>query len=226
MAPLGYYWVELDTRPNAVISGVGTGLSDGAFVGIGYSSIALLAILVSAVVLAVIPFTLARRTIKGSMPLGGSNSLVISAACHVPVREEMSVAGSERRGSETTTAEQQSVSAVDNENENYHAGTCNRLGPRQSSGPGVFEMEQLLPPKGPVSSDNCTDEIDENRTETAVDSGRYLLDVSQNPVRWGAVEIPLSWNQQYTDQGDAAGHLSFGTREHGVQEPVDGQWYA
>ena len=87
-------------------------------------------------------------------------------------------------------------------------------------------MEPLLPSNGIVSSDNDTNEAEEDRAETAVDAESYLLEVSQNPLRWGAVETPASWKQQYTDQGDVAGHLSFGTREHDPQEPVHGQWYA
>ena len=219
---LGYYWLSDDLNSKLVRSGAGTGLSDDAFVGIGYSTIALLAIFVSAIVLAVIPFILASRTIKGSMPLGGSNSMVISAACHVPVREEMPPAGSPRGSSETTTAEQQSVSPAENENDQ---ATYNTLNLRQNSVPGTFEMEQLLSSNDPISSDNCNNEVDENCTEMAVDSERYLLDVSQKFIRWGAVETPSSLNQQYTDQGDVIGHLSFGTREHGLQEPVYGNWY-
>lgn len=219
MPPLpGYYWIE----HNAGTSVAGTGLSDDAYVGIGYSTVALLAILVLALVLPVIPFALACRTVKGSMPLGGSNSLVISAACHVPVLEEMPAAGSEAT---TAEQEQQSESAVENENENDQT-TRNEPNPQQTPGSETVEMQRLLKLDGPGSSNNCSNEDEECSSETTPDIEKYLLDASQKPLRWGAVETPPLWNQQYTDQGDVVGHLSFGMREHRVQEPVDNQWYA
>lgn len=222
MLLLGYYWVDVELRFDALPSGAGIGLSDDAFVGIGYSSIALLAIFLSAVVLALIPIVLARRTIKGPMPLGGNNSMVISAACHVLVRGVMPAAESHSRASETGRAQQQSASASESEN---GRDACSRVDPREDPRSSI-EMEQLLVSNDAASSDDHAHEDDEHRPETAVDPERYLLDVSQRPVRWGAVETPPSWNRQYTDRGGVVGHLSFGTREHGLQEPVDCEWYA
>jgi hypothetical protein len=123
---LGYYWVDLDALKNMSggvlpsLSVAGSGLSDDAYVGIGYSTIALLAILVAALVLPAIPLLLAQRTIKGPMPLGGTNSRVISAACHVPVREEIPAAR-RRRSSETTrtTMEQPMVKAREPDQATY-----------------------------------------------------------------------------------------------------------
>lgn len=143
------------------------------------------------------------------MPLGASNSLVISAACHVPVLEEKSTGEFQMPNpdSDTTTAEAQyaPVSTVE-DNDNHTA--CNDE-PQSQGQPGseTLEMQSLLALGGHVPSNN-------RRTES-LDIDRYLLEVSQEPLRWGAVETSVP--------GDH--HLSFGTRNHRVQKPVDGQWY-
>lgn len=47
---------------------------------------------------------------------------------------------------------------------------------------------------------------------------------TQKRMRWGVVpgEMSLPLDGDFVD----AGHLSFGTEEDGIQEPVDGAWYA
>lgn len=179
--------------------GAGTGLSDDAYIGIGYSTIALLSIFVSAAVLALVPIVLTMVSFKSPMPIGASSSLVISAACHVPILEDKQT-GSHYTNSDPPTAEPQFIPLSSAEDNNDQAASNSRPGSE------TLEMQRLLTPDGRVSSSNC-------HTET-LDTDRYFLDASQKPLRWGAVKTPGSCN-----------HLSFGTRDHCVEEPVEGQSY-
>ena len=69
-------------------------------------------------------------------------------------------------------------------------------------------MQTLLTVDCRVSSNISRTEDDVSSSGIVLDSEEYLLDASQEPPRWGTVEVPPSWNQ----------HLSFGTRNHCVQE--------
>lgn len=196
----GYYWLEGTVQDSSAKSG----LSADAYIGIGYSTIALLSIFVAAAFLALIPLALTAMSFNSPMPLGASNSLVISAACHVPVLED-------KQASVDSTAESQFVpvsSAEDNDDQ-----SASKNGPEQApqEGPGseTLEMQRLLTQDGRASSSNGCNET------LTLDKDRYLLEASQKPLRWGAVTTPDSCNH----------HLSFGTRDHCVEEPVEGQLY-
>ena len=75
----GYHRVQNTEQASAA----GSGLSEDAYIGMGYMNPALLSIFLVLCLLAILPFLLFGRHIKSPMVLGGSNSLVISAACHV-----------------------------------------------------------------------------------------------------------------------------------------------
>lgn len=60
---------------------------------------------------------------------------------------------------------------------------------------------------------------DEEQTAT-------LLRVSQSKIRWGVVDMPPSWEEQYNRQDIIVEHISFGLPEDDVQQPIAGHWYA
>lgn len=57
-------------------------MEEDAVVGVGYSQMAIIAMLVVSVVVTTIPVWLSLQKVKSNMVAGGSDSLVISAACH------------------------------------------------------------------------------------------------------------------------------------------------
>ncbi|KAI3330453.1 hypothetical protein F4824DRAFT_478678 [Ustulina deusta] len=57
-------------------------VSDGGLVALGYSVPAILALLATMSALALVPFVFSFIRLRGNMVAGGSDSLVISAACH------------------------------------------------------------------------------------------------------------------------------------------------
>ena len=58
------------------------GLASDTFVGIGFSTTAILTTFMISLVLIMIPIALSFKRYQGSMVVAGANSMVISAACH------------------------------------------------------------------------------------------------------------------------------------------------
>ncbi|KAJ0124338.1 uncharacterized protein J7T55_005676 [Diaporthe amygdali] len=53
-----------------------------------------------------------------------------------------------------------------------------------------------------------------------------LLRVSQSRIRWGVVNMPPSWSEQFVKRETEVEHISFGLPEDDVQPPAVGHWYA
>lgn len=200
--------------------GVGTGLSDDAYVGIGYSTMALLVLFVIAFVLATIPLLLCIKHKRGSMVVGGSNSFVISAACHVPPLEKsvtpLSVSLVGNDGNQTTES-------------GYLRGASSTefvmaSAPRESEA-GSMEMQGLLSSRTNLTTSNTLSELECTAVGSSSSEALDLKDISQGLVRWGAVKMPLFFYQHYVDMDALVGHLSFGAKEHGVEEPEAGHLY-
>ncbi|KAI1476650.1 hypothetical protein F4774DRAFT_420586 [Daldinia eschscholtzii] len=79
-------------------------LSENSLVSLGYSASAILALFIVGCTIAPLPLLLSLRKPKGNMVAGGSNSLVMSAACHCFIRS-------------STGVENQPHSLLDNEKE-------------------------------------------------------------------------------------------------------------
>ncbi|KAH6984343.1 hypothetical protein BKA56DRAFT_630797 [Ilyonectria sp. MPI-CAGE-AT-0026] len=196
-----------------------TGLDDDAFVGIGWSAPALLALLAAVSMMAVIALILMSRHIKSPMPLAGNNSLVLSAACHVRILQNVGTFGSE--GHTLGVGKYHSVSTEEVDSFIDDQDTTQR-----NSTSGSFEKVNLLPTESgefdytvDSSSDSCI------LKPQVLDEEQYLLRVSQSPVRWGEVITKECKNGQYTNVKEIIAHLSFGTRQHHVKEPVNGKLY-
>ena len=106
-------------------------LSDDAYVGIGYSTITLLILLVASIVLPIIPPMLGSKSLRSKMPLARSNSMVISAACHVPIL-----------GSTKSLSRAQAKPGLDSRSSNTNEPTKGRTNTRRGS--DQFEMQSLL----------------------------------------------------------------------------------
>lgn len=197
--------------------GVGTGLSDDAYVGIGYSTMSLLVLLVIACVLATVPILLCMKHKRGSMVVGGSNSFVISAACHIPILEKPLAFSS------LSLVGVDSNQIVGSRGHDY--GSYLPASTPQDFETESVETQQLLNSGRDLASSKT---LDKQSSETSRDrdideSG--VEDVSQGPLRWGAVKMPVLFYQQYADMDALVGHLSFGAKEHHVEEPRAGHWY-
>jgi len=191
----GYYAFPsyiLETNPLQ-----GLGLSPDAYIGIGFSSLAILAVFTLACILILVPIALCIPRLKGDMVIGGSNSKVISAACHaIPVA---AVAVAEPHGEEGSRQQR-------------------RTG---ANGDDSIELDSLLMTVGSDGKGG------DNNDDDAMEEDRLgLVRLSRGKVRWGVVRSPEAYDQMTMVEGEAVGHLSFGAREHDVQPPVSGKVYA
>ncbi|KAH6967477.1 hypothetical protein EDB82DRAFT_563292 [Fusarium venenatum] len=194
----------------------GSGLSKGACIGVGYSTLTILILLITSIILPIFPTLLRRRKAKTPMPLAEASSVVISAACHVPIIDGSIMCGVQERN----LRKDQFVAIKDREN-----AIC------LSEIPGTNERQELL-----VLADSHISEIEQgscsdlSRLENGptLDGESFLREVTQNPVRWGVVKTSASWKLKHANtssSNDTVGHFSFGTELHEVKDPVPGQWY-
>ncbi|KAI1636536.1 hypothetical protein F4809DRAFT_375614 [Biscogniauxia mediterranea] len=209
----------------------GSGLSDDAYIGIGYSTIAILVVLILAVILSLVPFVICWFKIKGPMVMGGCDSMVISAACHIaPIPEEA-------LGTTAMAAPATPTSTLWRETRRRSGYEQVALrDPAQMDGGtvfsstdrGAYEMQVFLESDTsyeiyrPNSSDQkalVSSELDVDDLEI---DGYVAVDISRGLVRWGAVKAPAP---DYIPTGSPVGHLVFGCREHEVEDPIEARWY-
>jgi hypothetical protein len=184
-------------------SGAGSGLSDDAYVGIGFSTIPILTVFVIACILAVIPLVLCSKRMRGPMVLGGNNSMVLSAAGHV-----VPVSGT-RPPSPLSMRE---------------TGDGYEQVPLREPEEGAFRNHKQSASRKSEPGRGFESELDEG--DKSEEEKHALIRISQSLVRWGVVKMPVSFYLQYADMDEPVSHLGFGAREHEVEEPVDGHWYA
>ncbi|KAI1503677.1 hypothetical protein F5X99DRAFT_87631 [Biscogniauxia marginata] len=233
----GYYMINApssySTQGSVPPSVPGSGLSDDAYIGIGYSTIAILVVLIIAVVLSLIPFVLCWFKIQGPMVLGGCDSIVISAACHIaPIPEE---ALGTTASAKPTTPPSSLWKAKKKQRAGYQqvaprdpAQAEGSTTPPCSTDQSAHEMERFL--EADTSYDLYRTESSEQKAlvsnELEVDEleidGYVVVDISRGLVRWGAVKAPAP---DYIPTGDPVGHLGFGCKEHDVESPIEGHWY-
>lgn len=183
-----------------------SGLDQDAYVGIGYSTFMLVILLILIVILIPLPLLLASRKSRGQIPNGGSNTLVIAAACHVPLVESPLVTDSvcEEAGPSTETSYQMiPVTDVDQPR------------PSQRDAEAVTHMRESAMT---LLEDNTTQEYGRDQSK------EYLTKVSEGPIRWGEVKTGILFEVQEADS-ETCGHLSFGTKDHEVKTPMEGKFY-
>ncbi|KAK7921574.1 hypothetical protein PG985_009596 [Apiospora marii] len=190
-------------------------LSKDTFIGAGYSDSSLLILLILGTIFVLSPFFFKGTKLPSGMVFGGTNSLVLSAACHVP-----RMPASEGRqyfqyfcstvfmgfGIMLTPCSETSTSASPTylPNEQLKGGRSSAV-----KSPYV----QIVP----LSSDPTWTEDDKE----------YLIAVSRRPVRWGVTSMPDGLAGKLSvEKDESVMHLSFGSMDHDVQEPEAGALYA
>lgn len=172
------------------------------FIAFGYSSTAVLACVIIFILFTLVPIATALPCLPGNTTVVGSESLAISAACHVSVR---------------------SVAAHDDSDEGNNRQDLNISDTRrvadisdhidaEAGGYQVDDHVRLLAHEATSST-------------TSADDQRRLL-LSQGRIKWGEVQMSPEWYRQYDGLPEPVRHLSFGLEGDDVQEPEDGQWYA
>jgi hypothetical protein len=197
-------------------------------IAFGYSSTAVLVCLLIFVASTLVPIAVALRRLPGNTTVVGSESLAISAACHVSANPknmrdytESSSGWESMNGSlEDFESPRQSLIptarvAAETGHEHgmttlYSSNWAMGIEPERSHLEGHF---RLL--KQEKSVWMATSEEDRER-----------LRISQGRVKWGEVIMPAEWYAQYEGLPEPVRHLTFGLEDDNVQEPEEGQWYA
>ncbi len=186
----------VDTRNSMEGKANEAGLSEDVAMTIGYSLRAMVVTLVLGVLAVCVPIALGMRRLHGEMPVVGSNSMAISAACHVV----LPVSGSKSAISSAGYQE------VDSQFQVIGVG---------SSAPGIGDVgEDIELERLPMFHERAL--IDAAQSDELME--REAL--SKCLLRWGVVDAGDGVDM------DSIGHLSFGRSGQVLGEPVPGRLYA
>ncbi|KAI1120837.1 hypothetical protein F5Y10DRAFT_289156 [Nemania abortiva] len=177
-------------------------VSNNSLITLGYSTGFILLVLILSVVLIICPpLIFGFQRLRGNMVFGGSNSLVISAACHVTT-----LPGTE-------------------------GASCLTEGNQSDSPRGKFcclpvanEIIGLMVVDIPLLKSQYTEsESVENRTQVEKETSLPLV---QRKLRWGAMVLPREVDGLATFENERmVSHLGFGGEEHNITEPEEVRYY-
>lgn len=197
------------------------GLSPDAYIGIGFSSGAILLVLCIAFFLLTIPIVMGTRKYKGVMVVAGANSMVMSAACHVSVsvaETERSSGGRPREASPSLTR---------------NSSIFETVGGLTGPGRGEIEMENLLAPPpgyglaaGAQKPSGIARGHDLGLGDADVSETLRKVHLSRQKIKWGVVRMPLEFQERFRGVDEEVEHLTFGVEEQDVTPPEELRWYA
>lgn len=196
----------------------------------GVSGSAILALFVLSSVLCISLALFSLRKMSGDMVCGGTNSMVMSAACHVPAITTRVKSPSSR------TSEAASRSSVNLRSPSPVVSSV--LSYQQVPSmegvdivpDGVLSPYHFLGKTEPSATLGKQQEAEEDELQllsgtVAEDEEKDLLEeVATSRIRWGAIPAdPSVLDGLETDE--VVLHLGFGTEDHNVQPPCDGHLY-
>jgi hypothetical protein len=144
------------------------------------------------------------------MTIPGCNSFAISAACHVSsisyaVRNRFvsdeNTPRSSRSSSRHPSIHTTRYTAVEEEDWIEDPKNANALTPNYSE------------------SEIDIDDFDKKKKS-------MFSKLAQSKLRWGVVEMPPEWYEEYRFEDHPVGHLSFGVEDDDVYPPIEGDLYA
>ncbi|KAK3377448.1 hypothetical protein B0H63DRAFT_451333 [Podospora didyma] len=182
----------------------GEGLSHDAFVSIGFSTIAVLVVSILPVLMLVAANVFSMRKMPGDMMPGGTNSFVISSACHSSTAMmKVGIPPPSRRSNDSLTISTELSSSFQPYDKDQNQS--------------LYASEEAVYSNGDEEPSACISE------DTGPDRAALLLQLSRSKLRWSAVPMPVELQNVYNgDENANLIHLSFGTVEQDVQEPEDG----
>ncbi|KAI1850745.1 hypothetical protein JX266_004027 [Neoarthrinium moseri] len=200
-------------------------LPDRTVLTVGFSSAALVTMLVLSLALIFVPVLLSMRKLPEGITNVGSNSMAISAACHVSplsrLGDDSSPRDSQALPSRFETLPPPSSPGVTHSNEEGDVIRSNREYGFLSNDGGDVEMHTLMGGKGSRPT------MDTHSSTEALNKESLLERVSETELRWGVVQMPPEFYTEFENMGERTyGHLSFGVKEDAVTSPLHGKWYA
>lgn len=206
---------------------------------VGVSGTALLILLVVSGTVCFLPLLFSLRKARGDMVARGTDTLVISAACHVqpvlargtprahwtlgdrrlssasagPATDIGDAPGSSNRISTFNSSAETDFTPDEPLSMAGHLRTRTSKRTRQNIGGGIMDDEEQL----------LSHEMNYREKASGPDF-EFLEQVARSPVRWGAVQA--NWDlSEGLDTDERVMHLGFGTEEHDVKTPEAGQLY-
>ncbi|KAK3387794.1 hypothetical protein B0H63DRAFT_521816 [Podospora didyma] len=232
-----------DAKWRAIQNSTDPDLDSYTALGMGYSTAAVLVVLIASIVLAIIPLALTFSRLKGRMVIGGTISTVISAACHVapPSAPPRSSPGSCSHSHDVskpmlaTAAPPTTAFSEDWELTNLVASES--TDDRETKKGGEQHETTIIRDvmrQEEEEHDDYYREITRTAYKDDDESSKYRLQLSRKKLKWGVVEMPPEWYAQFTGRPGAdfeegeVGHLSFASLGGGqsVRQPEEGRYYA
>ncbi|CRG91207.1 hypothetical protein PISL3812_08255 [Talaromyces islandicus] len=216
------YYTSSEGNINAAVSG--SGFADDVFIGLGFSGIALAFVGAVEIVMILTSLFIFYRKPNINMVVGGNNSLVISAACHV--------SSSSLSSPESGQRQQYRIIRPDEPDGEYEYEPRNVLTKNK--------LKSLI--KRPLSSRNedATNDDTEMRERLIgygdTNTPQYIgnkspdhksgsSDITQGLLRWGVVDMPVDLHPDFDFVSGPIGHLAFCAPEQYLGEPVVGEMY-
>lgn len=211
------------------------GVSSDAYIGVGFSSAAIVMIFSIALSLIWVPILLARRKLRGSMVVASSNSSVIAAACHVST----ALNGHDSGSRTPVTAGSRSSFFPSDDSESHQllgpkaalltptyqwpkVGAYRRVEDEECGPTGERQIEMKALLSSPFDSITAEEEEHPYREKEAA----IRISVARGFLKWGEVKMQAEWYEQFREMGKDVAHLSFGTEDQHVGCAVEDKWYA
>jgi hypothetical protein len=192
-------------------------------VTIGYSTTAVLTMLLVSLFLISIPIVLSVKKLPANMVNVGSNSIAISAACHASTQSKV--------GNALLTTEPGVLWQPQVPNPLYspegkvfsHDGTVIAASGLSDPDDGM-EMKKLTNWESETNLLRRTDSVDQI-SPGRIGKEELFGQISTSRLRWGVIKMSEGWYQEHNVEGPVE-HIGFGMEGDEVQAPVHMRWYA
>lgn len=219
-------------------------LPGNTIVGMGYSTRTILLLFVACCIMASVPLAVSFKKLPGKITNVGSNSMAISAACHVspeakvttdkartaspPMSSRVSLA-SRFEVTPPTYSPLRNVNTRHSEDGGgyYNIGDStwdeNHQTSQTASGGGIadsdgIELQQLIADRSMVS-------VRTDYSREPLTTQDLFEKISQSKIRWGVVEMPAEFYKRY-DCSEGYEHLGFGIEGEEISSPQNEKLYA
>ncbi|KAK6950743.1 hypothetical protein Daesc_007268 [Daldinia eschscholtzii] len=206
-------------------------------VALGYSGYSLLVMLTVSCFLILLPAILSLKKLPSNMVIIGSNSLALSAACHVSRLSYAVTSSREPIFTDVPTSSRFDHSPTLKSPMRSHTPFPHETYADQRSGNDSIEMQNLTlmlsttPLHSSWPSTSSKKSLLERPEEYLSEAGgeqpkSQFTKLARSKIRWGVVKMPPEWHAEYDNDDAPVEHLSFGVEEDEVTPPEPGRLYA
>ncbi|KAI1658111.1 hypothetical protein F4813DRAFT_54132 [Daldinia decipiens] len=223
---------------DAFLSGIEAdpSLPPNTAIALGYSGYSLLVMLVVSCFLILLPAILSIKKLPSNMVIVGSNSLALSAACHVSSLSHAVCSRATSLFADFPAPSQVDLPPALKSSKRSYTPLTDDTYTDEGNRSDSIEMQNLTPmltttSRHPLWKSVSKKPLLERSEEDFSDAGdeqqnSQFTKLARSKIRWGVVEMPPEWHAEYDNDDATVGHLSFGVEEDGVTPPEPGCLYA